>query len=253
MKTELAQFIELKAELDTLVAPTLTIEVRDFETSASAIEAAKAVKALKKRVEDKRVELVKPLNDQVKKVNEYAKEIALPLDRAETHLKGQLTAFEIKQEAIRRAEYEKAEKERREREAALAKKQEEGRLALEEAEVDEAEVADVFGADDAGPSAAEKAAELERKHSEERALIAQQAKDREYDIKSRGVANARKTWQCEVEDIALVPKEFLIVTLNEKAVLAAARAGVAKIAGVRLWQEVSIAIGANTSVARALR
>lgn len=251
--TELTQFNELKTELDTLVKPTLSMTVTSFETSATAIEAAKNVKALQKRIEAKRKDLVGPLNDQVKRINEYAKDISAPLDNAETHLKRQLTAFELEQEKIRRAEYEKAETERKAREAELFKKQEAEREALAAQVAETAEAVDVFGADESTPSPAAVVADLEARHAEEQARVTLQAKEREYDIKSRGVANARKTWKCEVENVDLVPKEFLIVTLNSAAVLAAARAGVTKIVGVRLWQETSIAIGANTSVARALR
>lgn len=253
MKIELTQFNELKSELDTLVKPTLSIKVTDFPSSASAIEAAKSVKALQKRIEAKRKELVGPLNDQVKRINDFVKDIMAPLDTAESHLKRQLTDFEVEQEKLRDAERKAAEAERVKREAALAARQEEERAAMAEKLAETSEVEDLFGADEGVPDAAMEAAALEARQAEERARIAQQAKDREYDIKSRGVANTRKIWKCDVEDLDLVPKEFLIVTLNQAAVIAAARAGVTKIPGVKIWQETSIAIGANTSVARALR
>jgi hypothetical protein len=220
--------------------------VTDFSSGDLAIEAAKAVKSLQKRVEAKRRELVAPLNDRVKEINDYAKEIALPLEKAETYLKQELAAFEIEQAKIRLAAREKAEKERREREAELLAKQEAERAALEEAIAYDSEVAELFGTEPDATPVDQKAKDLEQKQLEERARAAQAAKDREYEIKQQGIKNARKTWKCEVVDISLVPKEFLIVTLNQSAVLAAARGGMTNIPGVKLWQETSVAIGANT-------
>jgi hypothetical protein len=248
MSTEIQQFEELRTELTQLVAPTLAIKVSNTGTSATAIEAAKQVKTLQKRIEAKRKDLVGPLNDRVKLINEYAKSIMAPLEQAESHLKRELVSFELEQEKIRLEEMRKAEDERRRIEAELQAKHDAEQAAL----VDDAQVADVFGADDNEPSVGARALDLEIAQQEEIARARMAAKQREYDAKSIGIKNARKTWKCEATDISKVPKEFLIITLNSAAVLAAARAGVTEIAGVRLWQETSIAIGANTYVPAAL-
>jgi len=247
MTTEIALFDELKSELAELVAPTLGIKVTDALTGSSAIDAAKQVKALQKRIEDKRKALVGPLNDRVREINDYAKTIVAPLTEAEQHLKRELVAFETEQEKIRQAELRKAEEERKRREAELLAQQEEERRQLAAIQAEESEITDMFGDDPEAPTV--DPVKLEQKQQEERAKLAQEAKVAEYDIKqSRGVKNARKIWKCEAVDLSLVPKEFLIIELNQAAVLAAARVGVTTIPGVRLWQETSIAIGANTYV-----
>lgn len=245
MKTELAQFDALKSELTTLVSPTLTIAVTDNLSSAKAIDAGKQVKALQKRIETKRKELVQPLNDRVKEINEYAKTIMTPLEQAEAHIKRQLSAYEIEQEKIRWENLRRAEEERRRVETELRAKHDAEQAAI----IDEAEVADLFGAGSDEPSVDERAAEVERRQEQERARLAQEAKAREYEIKqANGVKNARKVWKCEAVDLSIVPKEFLIVQLNTAAVLAAARGGATSIPGVRLWQDTQIALGANTYV-----
>lgn len=242
--TEITQFNELRAELTTFVSPALAIKVTDFQTSASAINAAKAVKEYQKKVEAKRKELVGPLNDQVKLINEYAKSVAAPLENAELHLKKQLTAFELEQEKIRRAEFERAEEERKKREAELLAKQEEERKNL----ASDSDAADVFGSEPEDVAPEIKAEELELKQLHERVKATQEAKDREYPIKNMGIKNARKQWKCEAIDLTKVPREFLTISLNSAAVLAAARGGMTDIPGVKLWQETTIAIGANTYV-----
>lgn len=246
MTTEITQFDELKSELTSLVAPTLLIKVTDFPTSNSAIESAKAIKGLQKRVEAKRKDLVAPLNERVKAINDYAKSIASPLDDAETHLKKQLAAFEVAQEKIRAEEYRIAEEARLKREAELLAKQEAEREQLAVIIEDSSIVDDVFGSDPTEAPIVDQAAQLEQRQLEERARVAQQARDREWEIKQQGIKNARKTWKCEAVDLAKVPKEFLIITLNSAAVLAAARGGVTEIPGVKLWQETTISIGATT-------
>lgn len=247
MSTELKQFDELQSELTKLVSPTRELKVVDVASSASAIEAAKAVKSLQKRIEEKRKELVAPLNDRVKEINDRAKDVLVPLIDAEKYLKAQLVTYEEEQEKLRCDEMLKAEAERKQKEAELLAKQEAERAALVALVTDEVDASDVFGSDQESP-VIDHAAELEKKQQIERAHIVMESRSRVYDIKKDSVKNVRKQWKCEAEDIGLVPKEFLIITLNNAAVIAAARGGVTSIPGVKLWQETSIAIGANTYV-----
>ena len=242
MSTEIQQFEELRSELTQLVAPTLAIKVTNAGSSSSAIEAAKQVKALQKRIEAKRKDIVGPLNDRVKLINDYAKSIMAPLEQAESHLKKELVSFEMEQEKIRLEVLRKAEEERKRVEEELRAKHDAEQAAL----IDEAQVSDLFGADESQPSVDARALDLEIAQQEEIARANMAARQREYDAKSIGIKNARKIWRCEAVDISQVPKEFLVIELNSAAVLAAARAGVTTIPGVRIWQETTVAIGANT-------
>lgn len=225
MENQIVEFNELKSEVSVMVAPTMAMTVSNAMTANAAINAAKAVKDYQKKIETVRKSLVDPLNAQVKKINSYAKEIELPLLEAETHLKRQLALFEEEQEKIRLEALKKAEEERRRIAEELAKKQ-----------AEELEVATMFG---------ESAEEVEAKHTAEQAALYNAVSTQVAAIESKGVKNSTKIWKCKAIDLAQVPKEFLIIQLNEKAVIAAAKAGV-KIPGVELWQETSIRIGSNT-------
>lgn len=245
-KVTVPQFDELKEELTKLVAPAETIKVADFPSSHSALETAKAIKGLLKRIETKRKELVEPLKKQAKTVDEYANDIKAPLERAEAHIKRELAAFEEAQEKIRKEELRKAEEERLRKEAELLAAQEEERENFAVNVEDEAEAADLFGCELSDPEAANiEAKKLEESQAQERARLDAKAKEREWEIKQKGVKNARKIWKCEAIDLSLVPKEFLIIELNSAAIIAAARGGVTNIPGVKIWQETTIAIGAR--------
>jgi hypothetical protein len=76
--------------------------------------------------------------------------------------------------------------------------------------------------------------------------------ERNYAIQEQRVKNTAKLWDCEVEDITKVPREFLVISLNKAAVLAAARGGVTNIPGVKLIQKTNVRFGARTAVSRRL-
>lgn len=259
MMTDLELFDKLKADITLFVAPTLDLTVQDPGSSTEAIEVAKRVKAFIKQVDDKRKELVGPLNERVKLINDYAKTIMAPLQEAESHVKSELNAYAAKQEEIRQAELRRLDEERRERERKLQEERERAEAELMAKQVEEAELAaeaNAFFGTGETPVAevnaqidekltrewAEKQAELDRQ-----AMMAQvEHKQKVYDASLDQIRNTRKTWKCELVDINAVPKEFLIMQLNTAMVLAAARAGRTDIPGVRLYQEVSVAIGSKT-------
>jgi len=248
MKAGIVEFNELQNELAVLVAPTLEVKVTDAVSSARAIDAAKQVKSLQKRIEDQRKALVGPLNDRVKSINDYAKTIVNPLNNAETHLKRELANYEMEQEKIRQEKLRAADAERKRQEEELAEKQRKEREQLAVVQAEEATAAAMFGEDPTEP-VIDRTTALEERQAIEQAKLTQEAKANEYDIKrENGISGARKTWKCEAIDLNAVPREFLKIELNTQAVLAAARGGVTSIPGVRLWQETTVAIGRNTYV-----
>jgi len=233
MTKDIKEFDVLSAEIAALVEPTKLIKVIDFNTCNYAIEAGKSVKAFLKKIETKRKELVEPLNEQVKAINSYAKQISSPIESAESHIKKEVIAFENEQQQIRYDLRIKLETEQRAKEIAL-------QAELSEAVSKPVDCDDIFGIQ-----------ELEvEKIKVDQKILHHEIKAKEYDIKQIGVRNARKIWKCELIDIKKVPDQFRIVTLNEKAVLAVAREGQVEIPGVKVWQETTIAFGANTYIPR---
>lgn len=257
MATNLVIFDSLKADISLYVKPTLSIAVSDAKSGQEAIEAGKLVKGYQIMLEKKRKEMVEPLSAQVKAINDYAKSIAEPLLAAESHIKGQLVAFERQLEITRLAAL-KAEQERRDKAEAEARAEQE-KAAAELAEKHRAQLARIepesdynpLGSDDEIDLIAQQAREAaEAQAAIERENAVRKAADdlRVYDIKQEKVKNSAKTWKCELVDIEKVPAHFVTKTLNTSMVIAAARGGTTEIPGVKLWQDTSVRFGANTSM-----
>lgn len=256
--SELKLFDQLAADITLFVAPTKALTVRDPESSQQAIDVAKDIKLYMNRVEEKRKELVGPLNERVKTINAYCKQITAPLIDADGHVRGQLNAFAAEQEKIRRAEEARIEAERMEAERlAQAERQrieDELRAKLEAESEAQAAAVNLFGTEDGDLEKvqaeivakqdrawAEKQAELDR----EAAGRAQEFKQRQWDADQNQIKNTRSILRVRIVDVNLIPKEFLIITPNEKALIAAGKAGV-KISGVEFFEDISVAIGSKT-------
>lgn len=225
--SQLVALDSLKAEILVFVQPTLAIKVTDRESQEKALTTGKLVKEFAKRVEARRRELVGPLNDQVKEINEYAKSITVPLDASEAHIKAQLRAHEIELERIRQEEIRKAEEVRKKAEAEAAAKL--------TAEREEAEGLAMFAA----PK--EAAQEIARVDAAEARVTKSIEKDHARAVKaaeSNRVSGASRPWVHEVEDSNLVPREFLVV--DEKKIREFIRAGGREIPGVKIFQDVRV-------------
>lgn len=260
--SELKVFDQLAADITLFVAPTKTLKVFDPGSSASAIEVAKKIKEYSAAIDKKRKELVGPLNAKVKTINDYCKDLTLPLDAADTHVRTQLNAYATEQERLRRIEEARVAAERREVERIAREEREAAERALIEQQQAEsesvAESIDKWGTDDGDVERAhaEVKARQEREWAEQQAKLVEKESvvhneysQREYNARSIGVGNTRATMKVRILDVALIPKEFLIVTPNEKALIAAGKAGV-KIAGVEFYEDFAVAIGRNTRAPR---
>lgn len=159
----------------------------------------------KKTAEELRQFFVRPLNEQVRRINAFFKERTEPLERADTLVRGKMLAFQ--QEQVRR----KREAEEAARRAAEA---EQARRAAEAA-----------------------AAGLPAPPPPPVPVAVEAPKTVRADL---GTATAVHTWTFEIVDESLIPREFLMP--NEKAIRAAVRAGVRHIPGVRIYQDVSLQV-----------
>jgi DNA polymerase III alpha subunit (gram-positive type) len=236
--SDLEKFNALKTEIAVVVAPVMSVKVRDAVSSQQAIDAAMTIKEMNKRIEALRKEAVEPLNQRVKEINAYAKAISLPLDQADGHLRAEINAFAQEQEKIRREALRKVEEERIRKEAELRRKQEEEREAL------------AAGAELFGTSEADVAAVVE-KQQVEIAVHKAEIATMDFDARQMNIKNTRSTWECKVIDLSLVPKEFLIIQVNEKAAVAAHKAG-ARIPGLEFVEQISVAIGSKTRVPKTM-
>lgn len=258
---DLKVFDQLAADITIFVAPTKSIKVTDAKSSNSAIEVAQNIKSYLAMVDKKRKELVGPLNAQVKAINDYCKHITAPLDDADTFVRSQLNVFAAEQARLAKIEAARIEAERIEieRKAQEARAQAEEELRIkQEAEAEAvAESIGKWGADN-GDVDAELAVvdeKQQREWAEEQARLDREAavrdieaKQRQYDANEMKIKNTRGTMKVRILDVNLIPKEFLIVTPNEKALIAVGKSGM-KIPGVEFYEEFSVAIGSTTRMA----
>lgn len=244
MSKDLAKFDPLKAEVTKFIAPILTMRVGDFKSSDEAIKAGLIVKAYMKQVEETRTDLVSPLNEKVKEINNYARGIKEPLEVVEAHLKRELQNFAIEQEKIKQAELKKLEEEKKR----LAEEQEaERQFQLAELAESAKEAEEMFGTK---IDNSEQIKRIEERAQIDKAALETTSRQLEYDANQNQIKNVRKNWKVRVVDLNLVPKEFLMIELNEKMALAAARGGNTKISGLEFYQETTVALGQNTYVPR---
>ena len=209
---------DLKAQASKVLADAKGIEVHDRDSSEWCTAYLGEIAAIKKKAEGRRTELKGPLLEAGRALDGFVAELLKPILEADTLLRGRLLAYQ--QEQIRKA-HAAAERIRREAEAA------------EQAAAQAAAQGDGHGMDHALLQAADKKQEAQ---ALEKAPTAIQAA-------GMGSATIRKVWAFEVVNVAQVPREFLAV--DEQAIRKAVAAGIREIAGVRIFEQESLSIGAS--------
>lgn len=205
METPDEKLGEIAKDLEVITAEADTYTIQSQNDIAIATEFLVKVKARAKRIEELRQFFVKPLNDQVKAINDRFKSVIKPLEEIEAKVKRSISDYTLEQDRQRR------EKER-ELQEAHAKE-----MAKQEKAADRAGTEFV-------PTAAPKI---------EKAMPSVKTES--------GKTTTIKVWKFEVKDAAAVPREYLVVdeTLIRKAVQAGAR----EMPGVRIYEDVQVKVG----------
>jgi len=224
-----------------------SIIVKDEATQRQAVEAVSQVKANLKRLEDLRTFFTKPLNDQVKAINNKFKLLAEPLEGLEVKLKSTITKYMVEQERLAREEADRvakvqAEEARKAREAAEAAERAavELRRKAEEEAKSEAQKQKLLDQADKVEAAAKEV---------EQAIIANPTEVVEAPSKTvrsdSGKATLKKTWTWKVTDEALFmachPELFIIDT---KAVNKLIANGTRVMDGLEIYEEANISVTA---------
>ena len=172
------------------------LEVKDATNDLSIIS------TLKKGIEEKRQEYVKPLNEYVKTINTTFKALSDPIEQADKITRNKILSYRAELEAKRREaeEINRQKEELAKREAALNQ----GVITIDTTPIPVPEAAP----------------------SHVRA-----------EMGTMGTAKIRK-W--EVEDLAKVPLDYLMI--NATKIGKVVRAGIPSIPGIRIWEEDSIRI-----------
>ena len=199
-----AEVKELRTQTDNVVVAANALVVADDKGMGEATELLGWIASAKKGFEKKRRSLVKPLNDHVKMINSMFKDYTVPLDDADNTLRGKVLSYRQEQERIRREE-----------EARLRKLAEEEQARLEK-------LAEKVGVPPPVVSTPQ---------------VQEQAKTTKSDF---GSVSAKKVWDFEIVDEKAIPAEFL--TVNERAIRAAVRAGTRNIPGVKIYQKEELSV-----------
>ena len=199
---------ELTQQVTNVEAAARELSVIDEVGLKQATDLLGWIAGAKKSLEEKRKMFAAPLNDHVKRINEFFKQRSTPLDNADSMLRGKVLGYRQEQARIRREEEERLRKL-----ADKAQKQAE-KMAVKEG----------IAAPPPPPIP----------------FVPQQAKTVEGGF---GAVSAKLFWDFQITDETKVPREFLMV--NEKAIRAAVRAGVRNINGVTIFQTETLAVSAR--------
>lgn len=199
---------ELTQQVTNVEAAVRELVVADDLGMKQATDLLGWIAGAKKSLEEKRKMFTGPLNDHVKRINEFFKQRSAPLDNADSMLRGKVLAYRQEQSRIRREEEERLRKL-----AEKAQKQAE-KLAVKE------------GVTAPPPPPIP--------------YIQPQAKTVEGGF---GAVSAKLVWEFQIIDETKVPREFLMV--NEKAIRAAVKAGTRNITGVKIFQTETLAVSAR--------
>lgn len=269
VKADMRKFNKAKDQVDKALVALGKITVLATQAEVDlAKEVIQKANTVEKMIEAKRMELVKPWNEEVKKINAFAKELTAKIGPAVTKAKGAIL------------EFVKAEEKRKLDERTDARKKH--LVSLEFTEDGDVYASHGFtirlthitSLDDAGWAAEMKAySDHLEKRKQESIQSLQSLKDNAdffgeeapeieeqinqvrmtelpkapVHIPSFGGGSSKKasngltkTWTHELIDINLVPAEYL--QLDTAKITAAIRSGVRDIAGVKIYQKESITI-----------
>jgi cell fate (sporulation/competence/biofilm development) regulator YlbF (YheA/YmcA/DUF963 family) len=213
--TTSTQLVEIEAneEVQQMFARALTVQDRaqaivtvgDDDTDLAAKTVMGEIKAELDAHERARKFLTQPLYDHMRAINDQFKAKTDPLTREQSRLKSLCGRFFMdKQEAARREQEALRRKQEAEAKRAAARAEKKG-----------------VAAPPPPPPA----------------IVQTPEKTTRTDA---GSASVRKVWRFEVIDESQVPREYLVV--DEKKIRAVVKAGVRSIPGVRIYEDVDVAV-----------
>lgn len=200
-----AAIVQINLEAADLVATAEELVIIDDLAAADATSTLAFIAGVKKRIEEKRTFFVKPLNDQVKKINELFKETAAPLARADYILRGKLLAYQM--------DVRRKKKEEDDRLRALAEK-EQKRL--------------------------EKQAEKKGLPAPPPVVVPVSQAPAKTIQTGMGSATSKTVWDFDIIDEDQIPRAYLVV--DQAKIRAVVKAGVREIPGVKIFQTEQLAV-----------
>lgn len=240
-----------RAQAALTQAQSMTIVTAE-QYEAGALE-LQAIKGKHREIDEARKQLVKPIDEARKRIQEFFGAPLQFLERAETLVKGKLVTYQTEQERIRREEQRKAEDAaRKEREKLEAQAREAERKAREKADADRRAAQEAAAAGKAEESArlaaraiatesvaAEKAAVLEQRAAATVAPVIQREAPKVAGLKMREV------FKFEIVDASKLPREYLIPDEQRIRKVVGALKSDTNIPGVRVYADMQPASAAS--------
>ena len=205
-------------DVETLSARVGAFKITDPETRAGATNLLLLIKNKYKDIEAKKTAIVKPIKDSVKLIEAEFNILLKPLAGLEGTVKAEIARDFLEQEAEQKKARAKAEAE--------AQKKLEGKRLQEKLNSENA---------------------IERELAEQKAeQIRQEVLIKAPDVSrsntaGAGTASIRKIWKYEVTDFSKLPDGFK--TVDSGAIREAIREGLREIAGLRIYEDISVAGG----------
>jgi len=201
MNIAVEEFDAIRGKINEITVKCKNILVVDEQSLLSASELAKDAGKVSKLIDEKKLEITRPIMARKKEIDDFAKEITAELNDSVKGLRAQILSFQQEQERKRREEAQRLAEEQARKEAELRAKMESEQEITRE-EVDELKDVRAKQADIASAPAP---------------------------------TNIRKTWEWELEDITKVPAHFL--TVDAQAVKSALSTGLRDIPGIKIYQK----------------
>lgn len=232
-----------RAQMALSAARSMSIATAEqYEAGAHELQ---AIKAKHREIDEARKQLVKPIDEARKRIQDFFRAPLEFLEQAEGIVKQKLTAFQNEQERIRREEQRRAEEAaRKERERLEAQAREAERKAREKAEADRraAEEAAAAGRAQEAARLAARASATESKAAEKAGQLEQRAAAVVAPIIEREVPKVaglktREVYKFEIVDASKLPREYLIPDESRIRKVVNALKADANIPGVRVYAD----------------
>jgi hypothetical protein len=227
---ELPEVVNAQRSMTEVLEEAEVQPVSDDEEEAAAAQLLVAIKRELKGLETARLRLTRPLNDHVSMINAEFRPGKALLEEAEQVLKRRISNYRRRLDEQRRVEVQ------RQLEAARAREAEEA-AAIREAEEAAADDAEVV---DAQPVVEDTPTPTSVPVPERLAAPPPAAGPQHRRVQGGGSVTATRVWKFEIEDESQVPRDYLVV--DERSIREAVAAGVREIAGVRIFEDVSVAV-----------
>jgi hypothetical protein len=264
---EIAVLDQTKLEVELLVEkykPLMPLRVSDPESAQRATDVLQDVRGAIKRIEIQRKSLTEPMQKRVKELIAYEKDLKAPLEAIEEPLQQSMNAYahELRLAAEAQARALEEDRRRKEREAEEERKRKEQEFADQQvAEAERlAEANAIFGTDvpldyvngAINQTQTHEWEQHQKQLDQEEAHTRVDFAQREWDIRKSRVKNTKPTYKVELIDLEKVPREFLIIELDEKKIIEAYKLKIS-VPGVKVIEGSTVAIGGNTNMPLARR